>query len=141
MYKAIEIARYIIDKCEKDSKPISNLQLQKILFFIQKEYLQNQGIPAFSDDIEAWKFGPVVSDVYYQFSGYGASPITLTYNDPGIEDTDQQIVNPIIESRRGLYPWDLVNETHKTGGAWYTVFKNGEGNKQIIPKQLIKELG
>lgn len=59
MYSALDLSTYIVSKCIKDHSPISNLQLQKILYYIQKEFLKNDDI-AFSDDIEAWQFGPVV---------------------------------------------------------------------------------
>jgi uncharacterized phage-associated protein len=48
--------------CGTDQHPISNLQLQKILYYIQKTFLEN-GMVAFDDEIEAWKFGPVVPAV------------------------------------------------------------------------------
>ena len=34
MYKALEIAKYVIDKCTRENNPISDLQLQKILYYI-----------------------------------------------------------------------------------------------------------
>lgn len=40
----------------REQHPISNLQLQKILYYVQKAFLQSGGI-AFDDDIEAWQFG------------------------------------------------------------------------------------
>lgn len=52
MYTAMEIAQYIINKCTLEKCPISNLQLQKILYYVQKTFLQNDML-AFSDEIEA----------------------------------------------------------------------------------------
>lgn len=43
MYKEIAISKYIINKCGNDEKYISNLPLQKILYFIQKELLKTHG--------------------------------------------------------------------------------------------------
>ena len=63
MYKAMELSTYIVSKCIKEDCPISNLQLQKILYYIQKAFL-DRGDRAFSDNIEAWQFGPVVPNVY-----------------------------------------------------------------------------
>ena len=37
IYHANDIANYIISKCENDGAPISNLQLQKILYYVQRE--------------------------------------------------------------------------------------------------------
>lgn len=35
MYDALTIAMYIIDKCFKEGEPVTNLRLQKLLYFIQ----------------------------------------------------------------------------------------------------------
>ena len=137
-YKALDVAKYIIDKCTRDRKPISNLQLQKILYFIQKECLKN-GTIAFHDDIEAWQFGPVVPDVYYRFCGAGAMPITLTFNDLELKSCNQNIFDKVIEERRGQMPWNLVNETHTEGGAWDRVYQSGKGDKKPIPLDYIRE--
>ena len=40
MYSALDIAKYIISKCNRENCPISNLQLQKILYNLQKAFLQ-----------------------------------------------------------------------------------------------------
>lgn len=59
-YEAVHIAKYIINKCTIDQHPISNLQLQKILYCIQRDFLKNDML-AFDDDFEAWPFGPGLS--------------------------------------------------------------------------------
>lgn len=140
MYTAIDLSKYIVSKCIKDGCPISNLQLQKILYYIQKDFLSRDDL-AFQDDIEAWPFGPVVPDVYYHYCGYGAMPITILCKYEDIEGCDQKYINPIVESKRILYPWDLVEDTHKEGGAWAQVYKDGEGNHHSIPTDLIKAVG
>ena len=138
MYSALDLSKYIVTKCVKDGYPISNLQLQKILYYIQKEFLQN-GTVAFADDIEAWQFGPVVPDVYYQFCGYGAMPITREYDDAIIHLDDAETIDNIIVTKRALNPWDMVNETHKPGGAWDQTYRSECGN--VIPKELIETVG
>ena len=96
-YSAVELSKYIITKCARENKPISNLQLQKILYFIQKEYLQKKGVPAFNDPIEAWRFGPVVPESYYFFCGAGAMPITDIYDDFCISPADAELIDKIAE--------------------------------------------
>ena len=135
MRSALDIARYIINKCTKESSPISNLQLQKILYYIQKEYLKNHEY-AFSDVIEAWQFGPVVPEVYYYFCGFGAMPITSRYE---IKLDNTQIIDKIILEKRGLNPWELVEETHKKGGAWDRIYQAGQGNRGEIPVEYIMQ--
>lgn len=52
MYDALSIARYVVKKCINEHEPISNLQLQKILYVIQRVYLQS-GKSLFVDEIES----------------------------------------------------------------------------------------
>lgn len=138
-YKAMSIAKYIIHKCTTDQHPISNLQLQKILYYVQKTFLEN-GMAAFDDEIEAWQFGPVVPDVYYQYCGFGAMNIRMAY-DISIRAEYMNIINPIVENKRCLNPWEMVEDTHKPGKAWDQIYNNGLGNHCIIPKNLIKAKG
>ncbi len=138
-YRAIDIARYIINKCTSDDHPISNLQLQKILYYVQKAFL-DEDMALFEDDFEAWQFGPVVPAVYYQYCGFGATPIRMEYNIT-LDDADRMIIDPIVEKKRILYPWDMVNDTHMEGKAWNEIYQNGQGDHHIIPQDLIRRKG
>lgn len=140
MYSAIAISKYIVTKCVLDKHPISNLQLQKILYYVQKAYL-DKGMRAFSDEIEAWQFGPVVPESYYRFAGFGAMPISLSYSVADIASDDRTIIDSIVEEKRIMNPWDLVEDTHKSNGAWSQIYKNGLGNRKVIPVELIKAVG
>lgn len=139
MYSALEIAKYIISKCTQERYPISNLHLQKILYYIQKEFLENGSI-AFEDEIEAWQFGPVVPRVYYQYCGFGALPIRMQYVT-NICSSYQKIINSIVEKKRRLNSWDMVNDTHCLGKAWNETYQYGLGNHQVISKELICKKG
>lgn len=140
MYEALQLAKYIVSKCVLENNPISNLQLQKILYYIQKDFLKRNTI-AFMDVIEAWQFGPVVPTVYYHFCGFGAMPITAKYDGIDIKKEDAFYIDPIVQEKRDLYPWDLVADTHNPDGAWAQTYQNGEGNRKVIPLELIRRAG
>lgn len=101
-YKAIDIAKYVVNKCTIEDYPISNLQLQKILYYIQKDFLKLD-MEAFSDEIEAWQFGPVVPEVYYYFCGFGSLPISLEFSIDVCNDF-KDIINPIVEEKKKIKP-------------------------------------
>ena len=136
---ALELSKYIVTKCANDKCPITNLQLQKILYYIQKDYLSRNEL-AFDDLFEAWQFGPVIREVYYYFCGNGAMPIISRYNIK-INKNDKHHIDPIIKEKRVLEPWDMVQEVHKSGGAYDYIYANGKGNRHIIPLNIIKEKG
>ena len=54
---------------------------------------------------------------------------------------DRNKIDPIVEQNRVRDVWDLVNETHKPGGAWDQIYQNGKGNHCVIPMELIKKAG
>ena len=43
MYNALTVAKYVIKRCNDSKRTISNLKLQKILYFIQAEFLAVTG--------------------------------------------------------------------------------------------------
>ena len=64
MYSAIEVAKYVINRSQEIDSPVSNLKLQKILFYIQAAMLVKLKKPCFRDEIIAWTYGPVIKEVY-----------------------------------------------------------------------------
>lgn len=75
IYDSLIVAEYIVDFSNSNSSPISNLKLQKILYFVQAEFLVSKGEPCFNDKIEAWDFGPVIPKVYRKYKIYGSGDI------------------------------------------------------------------
>lgn len=140
-YSALSIAKYITNKCIEDTVPISNLQLQKILYYIQYDFLQRNA-ELFSENFEAWKFGPVVPIVYSKFCGFGGRPIDIQLvNNIEIPLEIKRIIDSIVINKRSISPWKLVQETHKPACAWALTYNNGKGVYNEISKSLIKQKG
>ena len=77
MYSALDIANYVLGYYyEKNRLCISNLKLQKILYFLQAEFLVSKKKPLFKDEIEAYGFGPVVYEVNKRYWIHGKIAIT-----------------------------------------------------------------
>ena len=129
---ASKVASYIVAKCANDFSPITNLQLQKILYYIQKKYMASGGY-AFDDDFFAWKYGPVIPEVYHAYSYYGGLPLyNAEEKDVELSKSDRDIIDPIVETKRKLWPWQMVEETHRAGGAWAKTYNNGTGIYTLI---------
>ena len=135
-YDANDLAKYIVNKCVVENRPISNLQLQKILYFIQYNYLRNFVRPAFYNKIEAWKYGPVVPDVYEKYTFMGGNVIINKYdiNPLSIFEIEEEniLVDDITETCRAVDPWALVRKVHKKGGPWQLVYEEGKRNEITI---------
>ena len=114
MYNAIVIANYIIEYEHSQSRSISNLKLQKLLYFVQANFFRRLGIPCFSDKIEAWSFGPVVVNVYHAYKYYGGLDITKLKDDVivDISQEHKKIINEVLEKFSDTPVYELVDITH-----------------------------
>ena len=140
-YTASILAEYIVSFCKEINQPVTNLQLQDILYHIQKRTLANSNRPAFYDDFEAWQTGPVVPNIYYKYCGYGIMPITPYHTrttDTILTTTDTSFINSIIQERIVLKPWDIVKEYQNPNNAWVKIIHKKKNYKEIIPISLIQ---
>lgn len=139
VYNALDIARYIIKRCNFRNQAISNLKLQKILYFVQAEFLVTKNVPCFKERIEAWNFGPVVPDVYHYYKGYGAGniPVLRTFaNRTLISESDQELINGIVDECAQYSASELVDITHRQT-PWKSAYK--AGFNQPISNESIKD--
>lgn len=139
---ATELSRYVVGKCARDEKPVSNLQLQKILYFLQSVYCRaSEGRLLFDDEFEAWPYGPVLRAVYREFSRFGGDVIDDHRNveSPGFSGGAKTFIDAGIEELRTKSPWELVRISHAPGSPWAQVYRDGDGYKDIIPNSLIVE--
>lgn len=78
-YNVIDIANKIVAKTDTEhGDSISNLKLQKMLYYMQGFHLAYFNTPLFEDDMVAWQYGPVVQNVYSAFKRFGKGEITLS---------------------------------------------------------------
>jgi len=76
MYNALDIAKYFITLASPEKEDfITNLKLQKLLYYAQGFHLVLFGKPLFTEKIQAWQYGPVVPEVYQIYSQYGSNPL------------------------------------------------------------------
>lgn len=136
--KASELAKYILKKSEKG---LSNLELQKILYFTEIDYFKKFKKHLIEDDFQAWKFGPVADEVYWEYRHYGANPINqpddISEISKKLNDEEKEIIDKSIQDCNKKTYWVLVEESHKDGGAWKKTYE--ENKKKIIDKKLIEE--
>lgn len=133
MYNVLDISRYIINYSNEKDYGISNLKLQKILYFVQAYFLINtkDKTPCFTERIEAWDFGPVVPVAYHEYKQYGSGDIPvitsfidfnnddiwktkrISYEDDMISDNDKQMISDVLDIFSEYSATDLVTLTHK----------------------------
>lgn len=133
-YDAMDIAEYVLNYCENElDNPISNLRLQKILYYIQGIYLRNNGKPLFDNEIEAWDYGPVVPDVYYSYNRFIGKNIlgVVPKQEELFEDEEIELIQNVVNDKIDTNIWDLVQQTHEES-PWENNFQKGYNNEISI---------
>ena len=138
MYDVNLIARYIVKRCNQKRYSISNLKLQKILYFVQAEFLVEKNKPCFSAEIEAWDFGPVVPEIYHKYKIYGSAsiPYVETNTIPAIPNDDASIIDSIVDECGEYSASALVQITHNQA-PWKDAYIPRFNN--VITKNSIKK--
>ncbi len=74
---AHQAAIWLIVHAERHGDCLTNLKLQKLLYYAQAWHLALYDTPLFDDELEAWVHGPVVPSVYREYKSFGWQPIYL----------------------------------------------------------------
>lgn len=134
--KALDITPFVINWCHDNNTSITNLKLQKLLYFIQGEYCRHEHGRIIDDDFYAWQLGPVIPAIYDRYSIYSAAELpreevtTLSYD-----------IKNFLASVLSVYgkhsAWSLVDLSHEQD-PWkynYQIF----GKNSLIPFDAIRE--
>lgn len=118
VYSAENIANYFIYLSSKivgdnqEREGITNLKLQKILYFAQAYFVAKVGKTLFKEKIEAWEYGPVVPVIYHKYKSHGNRPIVLEHDTSIISDIDKKNLDKVWENFGGYSARRLVDITH-----------------------------
>nr|DAL57464.1 MAG TPA_asm: hypothetical protein [Caudoviricetes sp.] len=115
-YKALDIARKLIYKAQNDEPNggdrMTNLKLQKLLYYQQGYHLAFFDTPLFDDKIEAWMYGPVVPSVYDVYAKYVASTLPEINEQIQLADEEEELFNEVYDAYREFSAIGLMNRTH-----------------------------
>ena len=75
MLNCFDIADYFVRLANETGDYISNLKLQKLVYYAQAWYLAISDEALFEEDFEAWVHGPVIPELYQEYKSFGWRPI------------------------------------------------------------------
>ncbi len=130
------VANFVLDFCEARGRRITNLSLQKIVFFCHVWSLIRFGKPLVRHQFEAWQFGPVLQYLYREFREFDNQPIVgrAKKTDPRtgnstivnyvLDNETEELLSRVVDFYSLLTPADLVQMSHATGGPWDKVWNH-----------------
>lgn len=128
------LARNRIAENEDGAECISNLKLQKLLYYAQGCFLAVTDLPLFNDDIVAWQHGPVVESVYQIYRHNGANGIEFKedFDFSFFSKEENDLLSEVYDVFGQYSAWKLRNMTHEED-PWKETPLNS-----IIPIEKIK---
>ncbi len=120
---ASHIANFFINFFHKHGDYLTNLKLQKLLYFSQAWHLAFYENPLFDDEIQAWVHGPVVPNIYRQFKKYEWHPIDEQPAEPKLNDSLVSYLKEIVDYYGNYSAYELEKITH-TSKPWLLARKD-----------------
>lgn len=146
------IANEVLARADELNLDVTNMAINKIVFFVHCDFMIEEGEPLVGAKIEAWQHGPVFRELYQEFKKWGESPIKgrATRVSPFSGEVEEAVANFGTGERERLV--ELIDRyvrfsaahlralSHLAGGPWDQVWQHsGRANPGMqISNELIK---
>lgn len=138
-YPVIQIAnQLLLYSADKGGELMTNMKLQKMLYYQQGFHLAYFGTPLFDEDIEAWMYGPVVPAIYEEYKNNGRNGIEpnreLAFSFE--QKKELALFNEVCKVYGAYSAIGLMNMTHEEM-PWKST-PTGEGEGHVIAKEKMQ---
>jgi len=132
-YPAEDIAEWFIRYSNKRQEKITNLKLQKILYYAVGIYYISKKQSLIRENFEAWTHGPVIPTIYSKYKSNGRQSIKPNSRVLQIDRKTEEVLKKNYEIYGRYTAEELRSMTHKEA-PW----KNAK-QKETIEKDIIKD--
>jgi len=147
------VANFVLDLAESEGFGVSNLAINKVVFFLHAHFLVRFGRSLVSAKVEAWNYGPVFRELYREFKSFEDLPITGRAHRVSAEhgrrelcayqfsQEEQSYLDEIARKYIQLSPRALVAISHEKGGPWDQVWNHvtSTNASMRISNEIIKD--
>lgn len=130
MADARVVSNHLIDTAAANGNTLTPMQVLKLVYISHGYRLGFNGVPLISNRIEAWKFGPVIPDLYHAIKAQRDKPV-IKVSTNGLEpltDGEADFINSIYNAYENLDGIQLSNLTHQDGTPWQKVYEPNMSN-------------
>ena len=147
-----EITNFFLDTADVKKKPLTNMGLQKTLYYAHGWHLKIFKEPLIKNSFEAWEYGPVIKTIYDEFRGHKDLPIKsrakkfssdhgdFVVVDYQLNDNLKAFLENIFELYGTKHPYELSKMSHAEDGPWNKIREKSRTEvclQMKIPNDLI----
>lgn len=138
MSDVMTVADDILRASKARGRALTPLQLMKLTYIAHGYALGMGKGDLFNAQIEAWKFGPVIPDLYHATKRHGrnAIPVALIAEGRALGGDAKEIVDLVLNKYGQMSGTALSNLTHRAGTPWSQVYRDGVFNIEIDDQRI-----
>lgn len=140
MTTVVDVAAYVLQRCGT----MTTMKLQKLVFYVQAEFLAYRGYPLFQEDFQAWRGGPVCRELFTRHRGMfliRPGELAAPNADNAFTNEERCVIDAVCDKLSSLTGNELSLRTHNEL-PWKTVrgdLAPAAACTDLITKQSMKE--
>lgn len=142
VYDALTVADIMLRIAKNDGQKMTPMKLLKLVYIAHGFALALLGRDLFKNRIEAWKYGPVIPDLYQATKKWGRGDIPLSLigdlGDVDVDDEVKEFLEQVYAKYGHLDGIQLSYLTHQSGTPWDRIYSPYKRSAEI-PDDLIKQ--
>lgn len=116
---SLAVANELLRLAQEERVQLTNMQLQKLVFFSHGYHLALQNEPLYYEETRAWPFGPVIPNLYEHLQQYGSSSVTSYLpSSEALNEQQRSIIRLVWDAYKQYDAWRLSDISHRPGSPW-----------------------
>jgi len=134
---ATHLSNNILKRGFDERIAITPMKLQKLLYYVCRDYVQETGESPVFEQFEVWQYGPVLVSVYGEFKSFGSKPIKEYAKDAhgksymvseGKNPNLSRVIDIVWAKHKRRTAIELSKMTHEPGSGWYKAYMEGRAH-------------
>lgn len=138
-HNARSAASALLQRAHERGISLTPMQLLKLVYIAHGWMLGLYSRPLISDNVEAWRYGPVIPSVYQSIKQFRNTPVSgIAGVAPApLDDAEKDIVNQVLDIYGDKTGITLSAITHQSGTPWDKTW-NSSGKNAVISNDVIE---
>lgn len=141
MYNCFDISKEFLNLSKDEGSTIEPMKLLKLVYIAHGYNLGFKKEPLIVNTVQAWKYGPVIPELYHATKKFGSYPVDADFIDmfspKQLSADDKHFVKLVWNAYKNLNGLQLSTLTHAEGTPWQKTYDGG--HFKSIPNTLIEE--
>lgn len=140
MHSSLEVADKLLELAAADGRSLTPMQLIKLVYICHGWMLGLYGERLISDDVQAWKYGPVIPKLYQAVKNFRDQAVTGPLSEDGtaFDEIEEDLIRQVYQAYGARSGIALSELTHRSGTPWHSTVKPS-GWGLVISDDLIEQ--